>query len=110
MYNTVAGIAAVPAGSDTYVVLPTANSRAAPVGSDNGAQVITSFPSGAYYGYDLEKSSGILFQGVNTRSQPPFLNLNLAAATTGAITCNAWGYSDVVLQIDYQSKQVVAFI
>ena len=110
MYNTVAGIAAVPAGSDTYVVLPTANSRAAPVGSDNNPQVLTSFPSGAYYGYDLEKSSGILFQGVNTRSQPPFLNLNLAAATTGAITCNAWGYSDLVLQIDYQSKQVVAFI
>ena len=99
-----------PAGSDTYVVLPTANSRAAPVGSDNGAQVVTSFPSGAYYGYDLEKSSGILFQGINTRASPPFLNLNLAAATTGAISCQAWGFSDVVLQIDYESKQVTAFI
>jgi hypothetical protein len=110
MYNTIAGIAAVPAGSDTYVVLPTANSRAAPVGSDNGAQVLTSFPSSAYYGYDLEKSSGILFQGINTRAAPPFLNLHLSAATTGSITCQAWGYSDVVLQIDYESKQVTAFI
>lgn len=110
MYNTVAGIAAVPSNSDTYVVLPTANARAAPVGGDGGSVVITSFPSSAYYGYDLEKSSGILFQGINTRASPPFLNLNLAAATTGAITCQAWGYSDVVLQIDYQSKQVVAFI
>ena len=110
MYNTVAGIAAVPSNSDTYVVLPTANSRAAPVGSDNGAQVITSFPSSAFYGYDLEKSSGILFQGINTRASPPFLNLNLSAATTAAITCQAWGYSDVVLQIDYESKQVTAFI
>jgi hypothetical protein len=110
MYNTIAGIAAVPAGSDTYLVLPTATSRAAPVGSDNGAQVLTSFPSSAYYGYDLEKSSGILFQGINTRAAPPFLNLNLAAATTGAVTCQAWGYSDVVLQIDYESKQVTAFI
>jgi len=110
MYNTIAGIAAVPAGSDTYLVLPTANSRAAPVGSDNGAQVLTSFPSSAFYGYDLEKSSGILFQGINTRAAPPFLNLNLAAATTGAVTCQAWGYSDVVLQIDYESKQVTAFI
>lgn len=109
-YNTVAGIAAVPSNSDTYVVLPTANSRAAPAGSDNGAQVITSFPSGAYYGYDLEKSSGILFQGVNTRASPPFLNLNLSAATTASIACQAWGFSDVVLQIDYQSKQVTAFI
>ena len=109
-YNTISGIAAVPTGSDTYVVLPTANSRAAPVGSDNGAQVITSFPSGAYYGYDLEKSSGILFQGINTRASPPFLNLNLSAATTAAIACQAWGFSDVVLQIDYQSKQVTAFI
>lgn len=110
MYNTVAGIAAVPTNSDTYVVLPTANSRAAPVGSDNGAQVITSFPSGAFYGYDLEKSAGILFQGINTRASPPFLNLNLAAATTAAITCQAWGLSDVVLQIDYASKQVTAFV
>lgn len=110
MYNTVAGIAAVPANSDTYVVLPTANSRAAPAGTDGGAIAITSFPSSAYYGYDLEKSSGILFQGVNTRASPPFLNLNLAAATTGTITCQAWGYSDVVLQIDYNSKQVVAFV
>lgn len=110
MYNTVAGIAAVPANSDTYLVLPTANSRAAPVGSDNGAQVLTSFPSSAYYGYDLEKSSGILFQGINTRASPPFLNLNLSAATTGSVTCQSWGFSDVVLQIDYESKQVTAFI
>ena len=110
MYNTVAGIAAVPLNSDTYVVLPTANTRAAPAGTDGGSIVITSYPSSAYYGYDLEKSSGILFQGVNTRASPPFLNLNLSAATTGTITCQAWGYSDVVLQIDYESKQVTAFI
>jgi hypothetical protein len=64
----------------------------------------------AYYGYDLEKSSGILFQGVNTRASPPFLNLNLAQATTSTVICQAWGMSDVVLVIDTVAKQVTAFI
>ena len=100
----------IPKSFGTVVGREMYNTRAAPVGSDNGVQVLTSFPSSAYYGYDLEKSSGILFQGINTRAAPPFLNLNLSAATTGAITCQAWGYSDVVLQIDYESKQVTAFI
>lgn len=111
MYNTISGIAAVPAGSDTYLVLPTANSRAAPVGSNASAQAITSYPSSAFYGYDLERSSGILFNGFNTRSAPPVLNLTLpTAGTTLTISCIAFGYSDVVLQIDYESKQVTAFI
>jgi hypothetical protein len=58
----------------------------------------------------LEKDATRLLQGVNTRAQPPFLNLNLSAATTGTINCQSWGFSDVVLQIDYESKQVTAFI
>jgi hypothetical protein len=109
MYNSVAG-ASVPSGSDNTLVLPATVSRAAPTGSDGGGVSVIKYPSGAYYGYDLEKSAGILFQGVNTRAQPPFLNLNLAGATSAAVTCQAWGLSDVVLVIDHESKQCTAFI
>ena len=114
MYNTIAGIAAVPAGSDNTLVLPAVTSsvinRAAPTGSDGGAVSVIKFPSSAFYGYDLEKSSGVLFQGINTRASPPFLNLFLQSATTTSIICQAWGISDVVLVFDTVAKQIQAFI
>jgi hypothetical protein len=114
MYNTIAGIAAVPAGSDNTLVLPAVSSlvinRAAPTGSDGGAVSVIKYPSSAFYGYDLEKSSGVLFQGINTRASPPFLNLFLQSATTTSIICQAWGISDVVLVFDTVAKQIQAFI
>jgi hypothetical protein len=106
-YNVV--IPSVPAGSDSSLVVPAAGVRPNAQNSDNTA-IIASFPHMAYYGYDLEKSSGILFQGVNTRASPPFLNLNLAQATTSTIQCQAFGMSDVVLVVDTISKQVQAFV
>ena len=110
MYNSVAGIAAVPSGSDNTVVLPATVSRAAPTGSDGGAVSVLKYPSSAFYGYDLEKSAGVLFSGINSRAAPPFLNLFLQSATTQAVVCNAWGISDVVLVIDAVSKSIQAFI
>lgn len=111
MYNSCGAIASVPAGSDTWVVLPsTAILRPAPTGADDGNVDIIKYPSSAFYGYDLEKSSGILFQGVNTRASPPFLNLNLATQLNASVNCQAWGLSDVILQIDTINKQVTAFI
>jgi hypothetical protein len=110
MYNSIAGIAAVPAGSDNTLVLPATVSRAAPTGSDGGAVSVLKFPSSAFYGYDLEKSAGVLFQGINSRAAPPFLNLFLQSLTTTAVVCNAWGISDVVLVIDAVSKSIQAFI
>jgi hypothetical protein len=111
MYNSVGGIAAVPSGADNGLVLPSANSRAAPAGSDQGALAVTSFPSGAFYGYDLEKvGGGILFSGVNTRASPPFLNLFLGSALSANVTTQAWGLSDVVMVIDTNSKSVQAFV
>ena len=107
-YNSV--IPSVPTGSDTALVVPSAGIRAASPGDDSGNQTVLKFPSMAYYGYDLEKSAGILFQGVNTRASPPFLNLNLAAAATSTITCQAWGYSDLVLEFDLNSKQITPYI
>ena len=77
-YNYNVCIPSVPTGSDTALVVPAAALRPAPSGTDEPDLQIVKNPNMAYYGYDLEKSSGILFQGVNTRASPPFLNLNLA--------------------------------
>lgn len=107
-YNAV--IPSLPAGSDSRLVVPAAGIRAAPTGSDNADTNIAKFPNSAYYGYDLEKVSSILFSGINTRASPPFLNLVLGVAATSNITCQAWGMSDVVLVFDAVSKQVTAFI
>lgn len=102
-------IPSVPAGSDASLVVPASGLRPNAQNADGGAAV-AAYPNMAYYGYDLEKSSGILFQGVNTRASPPFLNLNLAQATTSTIQCTAWGMSDVVLVVDTIAKQVQAFV
>ena len=110
MYNSVGGIAAVPTGADNALVLPATTSRSAPVGSDAGALSVIQFPSGAFYGYDLEKVGGILFSGINTRAAPPFLNLILSTATNAVVNCQSWGYSDLVMVIDTTSKSVQAFI
>ena len=107
-YN--ACIPSIPSGSDSRLVVPAAGLRAAPTGSDNASTQISKYPNSAYYGYDLEKVSSILFSGLNTRASPPFLNLFLGVASSSSITCQAWGMSDVVLVIDSISKQVQAFL
>lgn len=107
-YNAV--IPSAPTNSDSRLVVPAVGLRAAWTGSDNTNTQISKFPNGAFYGYDLEKSAGILFSGINTRASPPFLNLFLGVASSSAITCQAWGMSDVVLVFDAVSKQVTAFI
>ena len=111
-YNSVGGVAAVPTGAnvDTGLVLPATTARAAPLGSDGGSISLFAYPSAAFYGYDLERLGGVMFSGINTRSTPPFLNLNLQQALNATITCNAWGYSDVVLAFDIGSKSVQAFV
>ena len=110
MYNSVGGIAAVPSGADNGLVLPATTSRAAPAGSNQTALSVLEFPSGAFYGYDLEKVGGILFSGINTRASPPFLNLFLGSALNANVTTQAWGLSDVVVVVDTASKSVQAFI
>ena len=105
-------IPTVPAGSDSAVVQPSGNGlRPAYPGDDNtSTAIISKYPNSAYYGYDLEKVSGILLCGVNTRSTPPFLNINFAQAVTSTIICQAWGMSDVILAFDISSRSVQAFI
>jgi hypothetical protein len=112
MYNSVGGVASVPTGAniETFLVLPATVVRGAPVGSDAGSVSVLQYPSGHYHGYDLERLGGVMFSGINTRSTPPFLNLNIQNALNASITCNAWGYSDVVLVFDIASKSVQAFV
>jgi hypothetical protein len=111
MYNSVAGISAVPSGADNGLVLPATTARSAPAGSDQASQSVIDFPSGAFYGYDLEKvGGGVLFSGINTRASPPFLNLFLGSALTANVTTQAWGLSDVVMVVDTMSKSVQAFV
>ena len=107
-YNAV--IPSLPTGSDSRCVVPAAGLRSAATNDDSTTTQISKFPNSAYYGYDLEKVSSILFSGLNTRASPPFLNLFLGAAATSSIICQAWGISDVVLVFDTVSKQVQAFI
>ena len=108
MYNAV--IPSIPSGSDSTLVVPASALRAVPTNDDGAFTKIVDYPNSAYYGYDLEKSAGILFSGINTRASPPFLNLILGATSTSTITCQAWGMSDVVLVFDAVAKQVTAFI
>jgi hypothetical protein len=106
-YNTV--VPSIPVGSDSTMCTVATGLRST-AGSNNLEVNVVQFPSMAYYGYDLEKSAGVLLQGYNTRASPGFLNLNLGVASTSTLLCSSWGMSDVILQIDSVSKQITAFI
>lgn len=111
MYNSVGGTT-LPTGTnvETFLVLPATTVRAASAGNDGGSVSVIKYPNSHFHGYDLERLGGVMFSGINTRSTPPFLNLNIQNALTSTITCNAWGYSDVVLVFDIGSKSVQAFV
>jgi hypothetical protein len=96
--------------SDNSIVIPATASRPAATGSDIGAQVIVNFPNMHYLGLDLEKSTSVLFSGVNTRSTPPVIEYNLGVATDATASLFAWALSDLVLEIDPLSKSVVGYI
>ena len=57
-----------------------------------------------FEGLNLERISGSLFSGVNTRMAPPFLEMNISAATDLAVTCYAFALSDCILKIDPATK------
>lgn len=109
-YNSI--LPSIPAGSDSSLIIPNINGTRPPaVGSDLGNQIIVKFPSMAYYGYDLEKVAGsVLFQGINTRASPPMINTVFGVASTANITLQSWGYSDIVLEIDVNTKQITPYI
>lgn len=106
-YNYCVTLATV-SGQDSTFCVPAAGARI--LTAFDTTTSVTSYPNSFFCGYDLEKSAGILFQGVNTRASPPFLNLFIAAAPTVTVNINAWGMSDVILQVDTIAKQITAFI
>jgi hypothetical protein len=106
--TNISALAGLNADSGYCVI--TSGVRTMPNGDDGAFTILAKYPSSFYCGYDLEKSAGILFQGVNTRAQPPFLNLNIGTAVPSTIICQAWGLSDVILAVDINSKSVQAFI
>jgi hypothetical protein len=103
-------------GQDTTFSTCATGQRSAITGNDELAatRYIASFPNSFFCGYDLERSAGILFQGLNTRSSPPYLQLFITPVGTVGLTTsvnvNAWGMSDVILQVDTIAKQITAFI
>ena len=105
-----ATVPSIVSGGDQSLVVPSNTSRAGASGSDSGTLYVAKFPSQHFLGVDLEKSSGVLFQGVNTRPSPPFVEITTGVATTASSTMYGFGLSDVVLEIDVASKSVVAYI
>jgi hypothetical protein len=111
-YNYCVTMATVTGQDSTFVVPGSTNGGVRPSanGSNDPGTNIVSYPNSFFCGYDLEKSAGILFQGINTRASPPFLNLFIATQLTANVNVNAWGMSDVILQVDTMAKQITAFI
>lgn len=74
------------------------------------AQVIVSYPNTHFLGVDFEKSGGLLFNGVNTRSAPPIGNFYLNTGAVAAATSFAFGLVDCVLVVDTMSQTIQAFV
>lgn len=97
---------------DSMLVVPAAGVRAESQ-VDAGTVSIVRYPSMNYLGIDLEKSSGVLFQGVNTRQSPPVGNWyfgNTAGVGTSVVTSYCFGLFDVVLVVDPMQKTIQAFV
>lgn len=98
-------------GSDNMMVVPAAGQRAAETGATGGPYTIIKFPNMHYLGVDFEKSGGLLFNGVNTRSAPPVGNYFLSSGTQLATTTSyAFGLVDCVLVVDSMAQTIQAFV
>ena len=104
-----ATIPSIPSGSDAMLVVPASGLRTYSNQSIT-SETVVAYPNMHYLGMDLEKAGGVLFSGLNTRASPPYVEQNLAVAATSAITLQAWAISDLVLEFDVASKQVIAYI
>ena len=98
------------AQADNSIVVPASGLRPTSTGGDEGNKLLVNFPSTNYIGLDLEKSTSVLFSGVNTRSTPPVIEYNLGVATTSTASLYGWALSDLVIEIDPFSKSVTGYI
>ena len=89
----------------------TANGLRRNSGFDATTSTIVSLPHMNYHGIDLERISGSIFSGTNTRSTGISLELNIGTSLTeGPVICNAWALSDVILKIDPETKTIECLI
>ena len=97
--------------SDTMIVVP-ANGLRAASSIDATNQIVVQFPNQSYLGCDFEKSGGLLFNGISTRSAPPVGNFFLGASTPAGVnfTSFAFGLVDCVLIVDPMSQTIQAFV
>lgn len=96
---------------DSSMVVPAASVRNESSLIAN-TQPCVSFPSCHFLGIDFERSAGILFSGVNTRSSPPVGNYYIGCTTAlpNSVTSYAFGLVDCVLVVDTMSQTIQAFV
>ena len=92
------------AGSDSSIVVPADGRRLTSQIETGVANIIATSPHMHYLGYDLDRMSGTLFSGINTRMAPPFIELNIASAVDTNVTCYAFALSGCILKIGPQTK------
>ena len=91
-------------GSDSSIVVTTNAGVRATSQLETATQQAASFPNMHFEGINLERISGSLFSGINSRMAPPFLEMNIATAVDVAVTCYAFAMSDCILKIDPATK------
>jgi hypothetical protein len=94
---------------DSMMVVPATGNR---VNSqiDGTTQVVQQFPNMHYLGIDMEKSGGLLFNGVSTRSSPPVANYYINVPLPVNFTSFCFALCDAVLIIDPMSQTIQAFV
>jgi hypothetical protein len=95
--------------NDTMIVVPALGVRL-DSGIELTTKVVQQFPNMHYLGVDLEKSGGLLFNGVSTRSSPPVGNFFINNVTPYNFTSFCWALVDCVLIIDPMSQTIQAFV
>lgn len=108
--NYGACIPTVPTNADNACVISAAGLRR--ISSDIAAAVIISkFPHMHWLGFDLEKLGGTIFSGLNTRSSPPYLEMNFGVAVaTLPLTSVCWALCDAILIIDIDAQQITSYV
>ena len=100
-------------GCDSRWVIPaTATRTLTGFGNNNSAYgAVASFPNMFYIGFDTEKTSSgsSIFQGINTRSCPPQLDIVIGSATGQTLQVTGFALIDVICVIDVESKSIMVY-
>jgi hypothetical protein len=96
-------------GRDPQVVVPANAVRNSSI-FDASQNVIVDFGNMHYEGIDLERISGSLFSGVNTRQAPPFIELNIGLALDANVSLYGFALCDCIIKIDPATKSCEVLI